>query len=74
MNDLIDIIKVGGPATAISGLFLWYFDRLDKRTKALIENHLTHLTDVMNRNTVVLERLSVLIERLLKKSNLRSRV
>jgi len=67
MNDFIELVKIGGPATAIAGLFLWYFDRLDKRTKNLLENHLTHVSEALNKNTVVLERLSILIEKFLKK-------
>lgn len=67
MNDLLEIIKMGGPVTAVSGLFLWYFDRLDKRTKNLLENHLQHVTESMNKNTVVLERLSVLLGQVLDK-------
>lgn len=67
MESLLEIIKIGGPATAVSAIFLWYFDRLDKRTKNLIENHLSHLTEAMNKNTVVLERLATLLDRSLKK-------
>ena len=67
MNDFIEIIKVGGPVTAISFVFLYYIDRMDKRTKNLVENHLTHLTQAMNKNTVVLERLATLLDRSLRK-------
>ena len=67
MNDFIEIIKVGGPVTAISVVFLYYIDRMDKRTKNLVENHMNHTSEAINKNTIVLEKLSVLIEKFLKK-------
>lgn len=67
MQELIEIIKIGGPATAIASIFVWYLDRLDKRNTSLIENHFNHITDALNKNTVVLERLSTLLDTFLKK-------
>ena len=66
MDDFLEIVKVGGPVTAVSMVFLWYFDRLDKRTKELIENHLQHMTEALNKNSKVLEKLSTLINRMMK--------
>jgi len=64
MNDLIEIIKVGGPVTAISVVFLYFFDRLDKRHTKLIENHMQHVSDAINKNTKVLSILVTLIKKL----------
>ena len=69
MNDLIEMTKIGGPVTAISIVFLYYIDRMDKRTKILIENHLQHISEAINRNTQMLERLSVIINSFNKKKN-----
>ena len=62
MNETIEIIKIGGPAVATAALFLYYIDRMDKRVKNLIENHLSHVTEAINKNTQVLERLTVTID------------
>ena len=70
MQEVIEVIKIGGPTTAVSVIFLWFFDRVNKRTTILIENHLKHETDAINKNTVVLEHLSTLIEHWMKKKKL----
>ena len=67
MNDIIEVIKLGGPVLGVCFAFLYYIDRMDKRTKVLVENHLSHLTEAMNKNTVVLERLATLLDRSLRK-------
>ena len=71
MNDFIEVIKIGGPVTAISVVFLYYIDRMDKRTKSLVENHLQHVSDAINKNTIVLERLSSLLSQVLDKRTVR---
>ena len=67
MNDFLEILKIGGPAVGTAALFLYYVDRMDRRVKSLIENHLAHITEAINKNTQVLERLTVTIELFNKK-------
>jgi hypothetical protein len=64
MNELLEILKVGGPTVATAVAFLWYIDRMDKRANTLICNHFEHITDVINRNTEILASLSILIKKL----------
>jgi len=64
MNDLTEILKIGGPAAVICALFLYYIDRMDKRTNAMICNHFQHVSDAIDRNTKVLSSLSTIIKKL----------
>ena len=64
MNELLEILKVGGPTVATAVAFLWYIDRMDKRMNSLICNHFQHISDAINRNTEVLATLTVLIKKL----------
>ncbi len=64
MNDLIEIVKIGGPVTAVSVVFLYYIDRMDKRNTTLIQNHFQHVSDAIDRNTKVLSALVTLIKKL----------
>ena len=62
MNDLIEIVKIGGPATAMAVIFIWYIDRSDKRHKNTIDNHMEHNTDAMLQNARALEKVSKSID------------
>lgn len=64
MNELIEIIKIGGPAVTTVGIFAWYLDRMDKRNNTMICNHFQHVTDAINHNTEVLSILITLIKKL----------
>ena len=61
MNELTQILTIGGPPAVICTLFLYYIDRMDRRTKILIENHMEHNTDAVNKNTIVLNKLANII-------------
>ena len=71
MNEIIEIIKIGGPVLATASIFLYYGDKQSKRTNELIENHLQHLSENLNKNTVVLKELSTLIKIIVKKNGLK---
>ena len=62
MQELIEIIKIGGPSVATAALFLWYIDRMDKRMNELVSNHFQHISDAIEGNTKVLSALTVLIK------------
>lgn len=66
MSDMLEIVRVGGPVAAVSAMFLVYMDKEHKRTFETINNHLNHLNETMNKNNVVLERLSGLISQLVE--------
>ncbi len=66
-DNLIQLFIQSGPVAAISLVFLFYMDRVDKRTNDLIANHLKHSTEAMNKMTKTLTKLSTIIESLKKK-------
>lgn len=66
MSDLLEIVKIGGPAVSTAVVFVWYLDRLDKRNTDLVGNHMKHVTDAINNNSKVLSKLSILISRFIK--------
>lgn len=72
MNDLIEILKIGGPTISTVVAFVWYLDRLDKRTNTMICNHFQHVSDAIDRNTKVLSTLIILIKKLNGKKQLAS--
>jgi hypothetical protein len=74
MNELINIIEIGGPVLATASIFLFYSEKKDKRTCELIENHLRHSTEAINKNTVVLEKLFTLIRIIAKKNGLKKKL
>lgn len=63
-NQIINIItnSIGAVSTAI--LFLIYIDRQDKRQTILIENHLRHSTEAINKMSNAITKLSGLIKSL----------
>jgi hypothetical protein len=73
MNEIIEVIKIGGPVLATATIFLFYSEKKDKRTNELIENHLRHSTDAISKNTVVLGQLSTLIKIIVKKNGFKER-
>jgi len=64
MQELIELVKIGGPAVTTVGIFCWYLDRQDKRINQMICNHFQHVTEAINHNTEVLSILVTLIKKL----------
>ena len=66
MQEMFEIVKVGGPVAAVTALFLVFMDRDHRRTNTTLNNHLNHLNETLNKNNILLEKLSGLIARLSK--------
>lgn len=64
MNDLIELIKIGGPSVATAAIFLYFIDKQGKRTDSMICNHFEHVAGAIDRNTKILSQLATLIKRL----------
>lgn len=61
MSEFSEIIKVAGPVGAVSLIFLFYIDRMDKRHTSTIEKHLDKTANALAGTTAVLQKLVGLI-------------
>lgn len=66
MNEIIEIIRIGGPTVAISVVFIWYLDRSDKRNNTIFCNHLDHMVDAIAKNTLISEKNTLVLAQLVK--------
>ena len=69
--EFMEILKVGGPVTAVSVVFLYYMDKQSRRDGESLNGHLKRQEKVMdnntkgwNKNTKALTELITLVKKL----------